>query len=62
MINNVAKRQYLIRNELQQFWTGHGWSNEYPDAILFNSRYEAKRATIKALFSAVRVFVESAPN
>lgn len=53
------KRQYLVRNELQQFWTGSGWSDEYPDAWLYDSKSEASKASAKALFKAVRVFVES---
>ena len=54
------KRQFLITNEIGQFWTGSGWSDEYPDAELFSSKAEASRASIKALFKAVCVSVEEA--
>jgi hypothetical protein len=32
---------YLTIDDGQFFWTGSGWSAEYPDAFLFSSKREA---------------------
>lgn len=32
---------YIIKDNDGRFWTGMGWSNEYPDADLYDSRSEA---------------------
>ena len=56
------KQKYVIRNEIGQFWTGSRWSDEYPDAELYEKTRTANENAIKALFKAVRVSVEPDPG
>mgnify|MGYP001569004518 CR=1 FL=1 len=56
----MPKRRYLIKNEVGHFWTGYGWSAEYPDAALYDHKRDAQRDSFIALFKAVRVSVEVA--
>ncbi len=37
-----------IKNKPVEFWTGEGWSLEYPDAVVFSER-EEKRARLTAM-------------
>jgi hypothetical protein len=56
----AKKHKFIVRNELQQFWTGSGWSSEYPDALICDGTREAKDASVRAQFKAVRVYIELA--
>ena len=54
----ASKRKYIIRNEEQKFWTGYGWSAEYPDALICEGKQELKDASSRAQKKAVRIFPE----
>jgi len=53
----TKKQRYVIRNEIQKFWTGHGWSDEYPDALICEGFEELKEQESKAQRKAVRLQV-----
>jgi hypothetical protein len=55
---DMKSKKYILRNQLGQFWTGYGWSSEYPDALIF-TRKELRAAEDKASLRAVRLIIES---
>lgn len=51
----TKKKTYMIRNEIGKFWTGHGWSDEYPDGLICEGLRELKEQESKAQRKAVRL-------
>ena len=39
----MAKHTYVIENNDGHLWDGALWTNEYPDAMLFNSKPESRK-------------------
>ena len=40
--------EYIIQNQVGEFWTGSNWANEYPEALVYTKEGKAIDAARKA--------------